>query len=152
MAQLVERSTEKPGAVLTQVRVPGAGSFFLFVFIPESISSADSLTVSIKPPVQSHALASVCMIKIPNSGSYTVVWTPTLLHTLVGMGSAALAPTVPYPDTATRICSKGQRSTLKIKKKPPCAIACINIRAHVKSPKHWQPCRCLDKQKDFTLR
>ena len=30
---------------------------------------------------------------------------------------------------------------------PTCAIAFINIRAHVKNLKHWQPCHCLDTQK-----
>ena len=76
MAQLVEHPTEKPGGILTQVRaLVRQGIFFFFFLIPESISSADSLTVSKSPPVQSRALASVCMIKIPNSGSYTVVWT-----------------------------------------------------------------------------
>ena len=28
---------------------------------------------------------------------------------------------------------------------PPCAIACINICAHVKNPKRWQPYLCLDR-------
>ena len=31
---------------------------------------------------------------------------------------------------------------------PSCAIACINICAHVKSPKHRQPYHCLDTWKD----
>ena len=40
--------TEKPGAILTQVRVPGSARDF---FCPsESASSADSLTVSEQPP------------------------------------------------------------------------------------------------------
>ena len=33
---------------------------------------------------------------------------------------------------------------------PPCAIACINICAHVKNLKHWQPYHCLDTQKYCT--
>ena len=32
----------------------------------------------------------------------------------------------------------------------PCAIACINIRARVKNPKHWQPHHCLDTGKYCT--
>ena len=31
----------------------------------------------------------------------------------------------------------------------PCAVTCINICAHVKIPKHWQPHRCLDTQKYY---
>ena len=30
---------------------------------------------------------------------------------------------------------------------PSCAIACIDICAHVKDPKHWQPYLCLDHTK-----
>ena len=33
---------------------------------------------------------------------------------------------------------------------PLCATACINIRAHVKNPKHWQPYHCLDTWKYYT--
>ena len=33
---------------------------------------------------------------------------------------------------------------------PTCAIAFINIRAHVKNLKHWQPCHCLDTRKYYT--
>ena len=47
IALLVERPTEKPGAILTRVRVPGAARDF---FLPESATSADSLTVSLQPP------------------------------------------------------------------------------------------------------
>ena len=67
------------------------------------------------PHVQSHASTSVCRLKIPNTGSKTIVWThksQTLaaiplsgltktLHTLIRMGSAALAATVPYPGKST---------------------------------------------------
>ena len=51
IAQSVERPTEKPGAILTRARVPGAASFF---FLRESTSSADSIMVSDSPHVQSH--------------------------------------------------------------------------------------------------
>ena len=34
------------------------------IFLPESTVNADSLTVSVHPFVQSHALTSVCMLKI----------------------------------------------------------------------------------------
>ena len=74
IVQLVERPTEKPGAILTRVRVPSAARDF-FVVVPVSTPSADSLTVSTQPPG---------------------------------------------------------------------AIACINICAHIKAPKHRQPFHCLD--------
>ena len=57
------------------------------IFLPESSSNADPLTVSVQPPVrtapcpynlpvQSHALTSVCMLyKIPDTSSRTIVWT-----------------------------------------------------------------------------
>ena len=38
-----------------------------------------------------------------------------ILHTLVGMGSAALATAVPYPGMATSVSCKGQRSTFFFK-------------------------------------
>ena len=77
VAQLIDRPTETPGAVLTRVRVPGATRDFL----PESASSGDSPPVSLQPT---------------------------------------------------------------------CVIACINICAHVKNPKHWQPYHCLDERKYYT--
>ena len=50
MAQLVQHPTEKPGAILTRVRIPGA--FFSPPPPPqESTFSADSLTVSGQPLV-----------------------------------------------------------------------------------------------------
>ena len=40
---------------------------------------------------------------------------------------------------------------LTVSVQPPCAIARINICAHVKNPKHWQPYHCLDLGKCCTL-
>ena len=52
--------------------------------------------------------------------------------------------------TSTR-CGKGLFSqsascadSLTVSVQPPCAIACINICAYVKNPKHWQPYHCPD--------
>ena len=36
---------------------------------------------------------------------------------------------------------------LTMSAQPPCVIACIDICVHIKNPKHWQPCHCLDTQK-----
>ena len=70
-AQWAQRPAEKPGAILTRVRVPGPARDLL----PESAFSADSVTVSYSPHAQSHASTSVYMLKIPNADSKNVVWT-----------------------------------------------------------------------------
>ena len=57
----VRRGFESPGAARD--------------FSPESTSRTDSLTVSVHPRVQSHVLASVRTLQIPNTGSHTTVWT-----------------------------------------------------------------------------
>ena len=76
------------------------------MFLPESASSADSLTVSLQPPC-AIACTNVCAhVKNPKH------WEPyhtKILHTLIGMGSAALATAVPNPGKATRISCKRQR-------------------------------------------
>ena len=41
-----------------------------------------------------------------------------ILHTLIGMGSAALAAAVFHPGKATRVSHKGQRGTNTNKQKP----------------------------------
>ena len=61
----------------------------------QSASSADSLTVSVQPPC-AIANTNICAQKIPDIGSQT--GTTKILHTLVGMGSAALVAAVPYPN------------------------------------------------------
>ena len=64
-ALLVERPTEKPGAILTRVRVPGAARDFP----PRVLQSPYS------PRVQSHTSTSVRTLKIPNTGSHAIVGT-----------------------------------------------------------------------------
>ena len=58
VARFVERRTAKP---LRQVRFPGVARDF---FLQESTFSADSLTVSVYPRAQPHALISVLKLKI----------------------------------------------------------------------------------------
>ena len=69
MAQLVERPTEKPKAILTRVRVRGgARDFFFFFFfspLPESTFSADSLTVSVQPPCEIACIDMCPRVKTP---------------------------------------------------------------------------------------
>ena len=61
------------------------------IFLPESAPSADSLTVSVKSYVQSHASTSAHMLKIPNSGSHIPLFGHTnIKHTQIGMGIALL--------------------------------------------------------------
>ena len=56
-----------------------------------------SLMVSIQPPCAVSSI-SVRTLKTPSTVSYIPLFGHTkILHTLVGMGSAALAATVPYP-------------------------------------------------------
>ena len=69
LVQLVERWTEKPDAILSRVRVPGAARLLLLLLLllllvlllllPESAFSADSLTVSVQPPC-AIACISIC--------------------------------------------------------------------------------------------
>ena len=61
------------------------------IFLPDSASSADSLTVSVKSYVQSHASTSAHTLKIPNSGSHIPLFGHTnIKHTRIGMGIALL--------------------------------------------------------------
>ena len=106
IAQLVQRLTERPGAILTRARVPCAARDFS----PRAdFQCRLSYGVRTAPVCnQSHASTSVCTLTIPNSGSHTTVWIRENTHTLIGMGSAALAAVVPYPGKATRISREGQ--------------------------------------------
>ena len=84
-------------------------------FLPESVFSADSLTVFVQPLCNS---LKVCInfcaaLYKPQTLGYIQMAIPLfghtkILQTLIGMGSAALAAAVPYPGEATRISSKGQ--------------------------------------------
>ena len=56
IAQVVELLTEKPGTILT-VPSPRCGKGF---FLPESTFSADSLTLSVQPPVCNRMHQRLC--------------------------------------------------------------------------------------------
>ena len=78
----------KTGTILMQVRVPSVARDF-------SPSSADSLVASVQPlcaitSINVCASRSVCVSKIPNTASYTTVWTHKNTCTLIGMGSTTL--------------------------------------------------------------
>ena len=72
------------------------------IFLPKSTFSADSLTVSVQPPcavvcinICAHVKKSQTLTAIPLLGHRKI------LHTLIGMGSAALAAAVPNSGKAT---------------------------------------------------
>ena len=111
IAHLVKRPTEKPGVILTRVRLPGAARDFL----SESAFSADSLKVSVQPPCAVACIKICVQVKNPKHRQPCCCRHTKILHTLIGMGSAALAAALPYPGTATRITHKGRRSTEKLK-------------------------------------
>ena len=64
IAHSVERPTQKPGTILTRVRVPGAARDF-------SLSVQTLLLCPYSPRVQSHTSASG---RAPNTGSHIMVW------------------------------------------------------------------------------
>ena len=72
MAQLAERPTEKPGAILTRVRVPGATRELSY---KSHLSLQTLLRCPYSPRGQSHASTPVLTLKIPNTGSHTIIWT-----------------------------------------------------------------------------
>ena len=71
-ARLVENETEKP----------------------ESACCADSLTVSTQTPCAIACISILHTLKIPNTGSHALLGHRKILHTLVGMASAALVAAV----------------------------------------------------------
>ena len=67
IAPLVERPTETPGAILTQVPVPGVAKDVSF--------QCRVLRYPHSPRVQSHSSTSVRTLEIPNTVSQIIVWT-----------------------------------------------------------------------------
>ena len=108
IAQLVERLTEKLGAILTRVRVPGAAREF-----SPRVSFRCRLSYGVRAaPLCAIACINICVhVKNLKHGQPYHCLDTQIMHTLIGMGSAALAAAVPYPGKATRISCKGQRST-----------------------------------------
>ena len=86
---------------------PRCGKGFCF----QSQLSVQTLTA---PVSKSHASTSVHTLKSRTLAVIPVFEHTKILHTLIGVGSAALAAAVPYPGKATRISRKGQWRT-KIK-------------------------------------
>ena len=90
IAQLVAHWTIMPRAILSWGWFPDTARDL-------SPSQLLWLVYSVRLPcpcVQLHASTSTCMLKIPNTGSYTH---KKIMHTLVRMNSAALAAAVAVP-------------------------------------------------------
>ena len=94
-------SIEKPGAILTWVRDPGAARDFS----QSQLRTQTFLLYSHSRRVQSHASSSVGTLKISNTAATSLsehMEIPWLHDTLLRMGSAALAAAVmPYPRKVT---------------------------------------------------
>ena len=108
IAQLVERPTEKPGAVPTRVRVPGE----VKDFSPRVSFQCRLLRCPYSPPC---AIACINICTLVKNSTH---WQPyhcfghtKILHTLAEIGSAVRAAAVPYLGKATRISRNGQSST-----------------------------------------
>ena len=90
------------------------------------------------------------------------VWfTVTLAYTVQGPGIAQLVERltkmpgviltqVRVPGAARDFLPQSQLS-VQTPLRCPCAIACINICAHVKDPQPWQPWDCLDTRKYYII-
>ncbi len=112
MSQVLQRRTEKPGAIVTWVRIPSAARDFS----PYSQLSMQTLwRCPYSPRVRARASTSVRTLKIPNTGNHIALFGDRkTLHTLIGMGSAALGTAMLYPGKATWISRMGQRISTKI--------------------------------------
>ena len=67
--------------------------------------------------MQPHVSTSMCTLKIPTRAGIPLFGHTKILHTLIGMGSTALAAAVSHQGKATRIFRKGPGSIKKKKKK-----------------------------------
>ena len=106
IAQLVERPTEKPRRSTDAGSSPWCGKGF---FSQSQLSVQTLLRCPYSPCVQSRGSTSVCTLKIPHTGSHTIVWThenTALVATVPLPGRATrISSTVPFPGRATRISS-----------------------------------------------
>ena len=74
ITKLVERPAEKPGAILTLVRVPRCGKgFFSQSKLP--VQTLSQVSVPYSPRVESRVSTSVRTLQILKPGSHVIVWT-----------------------------------------------------------------------------
>ena len=103
---MVQRPTEKPPAILIQVRVPGAARDFSPRVNFQCLLSGGVRTA---PVSTSHASTSARTLKKKKKKKRAAIALSglTKIHTLIGMGSAALATAVPCPGQAAGLSRKG---------------------------------------------
>ena len=93
--ELVVCSNKMPGTILMRVQFPGAARDFSprvnFQF------TSTHLQRSYSPRVLSHASTSVCMLKPQTLTAMPVFGHTEILHTLIGVSSAALTAAVASP-------------------------------------------------------
>ena len=109
IAQLDRPKTPLGTAKLTRVpAIPRCSK--RFCFITESSFSADSLAVSVQPPCAIACISICAHVKIPNMAAKPLFGHTEIVHTPLGVGSAApaAASAVPYMGKETRISRKGQ--------------------------------------------
>ena len=108
IVQLVERLTEKPNAILTRVQVPGAVRDF-----STKVNFRCKLSYGVRTaPVCNRMFQQLCACsKFPVPAAIPLFGHTTILHTLIGMGSADLAAAVPYSSKTIRISRTGQCNT-----------------------------------------
>ena len=112
--QLVEHQTEIPGAVLSWIQFPvGTKDFFSW----DQLSVLTLFQCSHSPLCAAACISNHVHIKNPKHWQPYHCMDTQILHTQIGMGSAALAAAVPYPGMMTQIPRKGQWSTKNRKKK-----------------------------------
>ena len=82
----------------------------LGIFLPVSTFSADTLSVSVQPPCAVACISICAHVKIPNMAAKPLFGHTEIVHTPLGVGSAApaAASAVPYMGKETRISRKGQ--------------------------------------------
>ena len=88
---MVERPAEKPGAILTRVRIPGAARD-----LSPRVSFQCKLSYGVRaaPVCNRMQRTSVCTLKVPNTGGHNTVHMK-ILHTMIGTCTAALATDFP---------------------------------------------------------
>ena len=118
---MVERPTEKPGSNTDAGSSPQCRKGFVS---QSQLPVRTLLRCSYSPRVQSHASTSVRALKTPKHWQLWLGHTKTL-HTLIGMGSAALAAAVPYPG---KFPARDKEILKKYPQKPPHAKARPNLR------------------------
>ena len=121
-AQLVKRLSKKTGAILTRVRVPGAARDFS----PRvNFRCRLSYRVRTAPVCIARISISMHIKKSPILSAIPLFGHMKILHTLTGMGSAALVAAVPCPGKATRISCMEQGSNNFKKWTPKMHIFCV---------------------------